>query len=356
MSPLLQFVLRRLISVPISLFLITLVIFAGVVWTTPAETRAMLYFPQTNAPLTEEQVQKIIDKIIERYRLDDPFPLQYAAWVSSLLGGDWGYSPTLNERVLPALLRRTPATVELAFYSALLFIPLGLLGGLFSGWKPHSPFDTGFRFLAFLSTSIPVFILALILISIFYIKLGWFAPERISTALAIYLPQQNFIPYTGMYTLDGLLNGRFDVTADAFRHLAMPVFALSLYHWATLGRIARAAILSERRREYITAARARGVNETRLLWRHAFMNMLAPSLTSLILSAASLVTGVFVVEIIFRYNGVSDVITRAMSGIPDVPAALGFTVYSVCIVLTLTFLLDLLQAMLDPRVRNEVIR
>ena len=356
MPPMLQFVIRRFLAIPLSFLVITIVIFAGVVYTTPVETRAMLYFPKTNSHMTEEQAQRIVEKIIKRYHLDEPFPLQYAFWLGSVVRGDWGYSPSLNDDILPALLRRTPATAELALYSAWLFIPLGLVSGLIAGWKQHRAFDTAFRLLAFIATSMPIFILALVLISAFYINLGWFAPERLSLALTLDLSPENFARYTGFYTLDGILNGRPDVTADAFRHLAMPVFTLSLYHWATFGRITRAAFLTEWKREYVTAARARGVSENRLIWKHAFRNLMAPAFTSLILSAASLLTGVFVVERIFRYNGVSELITRAMADTPDAPAALGFTVYSVCIVLTLTFALDIVQAVLDPRVRDEVFR
>ena len=356
MPPFLQFLIRRFLAIPISLLVITTVIYGGVVLTTPPDVRASIYMPETRARLTEEQRQKQINLIIKRYHLNEPFPIQYSYWVVSLVRGEWGYSPSLNNDVLPALLQRTPATAELAFYSALLFIPLGLLAGVLAGWRQRGKFDSVFRLLAFLATSMPSFILALVLISFFYIGLGWFAPERLSMSLSIHLTPENFKAYTGMYTIDGLLNGRLDLVADAFRHLVMPVFTLSIYHWATLGRIARSSMIAERRREYIIAARARGVRENRLIWRHAFKNMIAPSFTSLVLSAASLVSGVFVVEIIFRYNGISDIIVRSMRDVPDAAAALGFTVYSVVIVLFLMFSLDVLQAIFDPRVRDEVLR
>jgi peptide/nickel transport system permease protein len=157
-----------------------------------------------------------------------------------------------------------------------------------------------------------------------------------------------FTPYTGFLTLDSILNGRWDIFVDAWKHLAMPVFTLSIYHWATLGRVARATVLNERRKEYVISARARGVSERNVLWRHVYQNVIAPSLTSMALSAASIVTGVFVAEIIFNFN--------AMSGVPDASAALGFAIYSVFMVLFLMFLLDVLQAFFDPRVREGVLR
>ncbi len=112
MPPFLQFLLRRLLAIPISLLIITMLLYAGVMLT-PVETRAELYFPNTNAPLTDEARQRIIDNIIKKYHLRDSYPVQYVNWIKSLFQGGWGYSPTLDSDVLPALLRRTPATAEL---------------------------------------------------------------------------------------------------------------------------------------------------------------------------------------------------------------------------------------------------
>jgi peptide/nickel transport system permease protein len=159
-----------------------------------------------------------------------------------------------------------------------------------------------------------------------------------------------------MLTIDSLLNGRPDIFWDAFKHLVMPIFTLSLYHWATLGRIARTSMITEGSKEYVISARARGLSERRVVWRHAFRNMLSPSLTSIALSATSIITGVFVVEIIFNFPGVSRGILSALGGVADAPAALGFAVYSVCMVLTLMFCLDVLQAILDPRIREGVLK
>jgi len=354
MPPFLQFLIRRLLLIPVSLFVITIMLYGGVMLT-PPDARAVLYMPKTNRELTEEQYQRMIDIIIRNRHLEDPLPIQYAFWIKSLFEGSWGYSPTLKGEVLPSLLRRTPATAELTLYSLLLFVPLGLFAGAVSGWRQGKWFDTGFRGAAFLGTSIPPFILALIFIAVFYVQLDWFAPERLSYQTRAEMQADSFKKPTGFITFDALANGRYDIFAEALRHLAMPAMTLSLYHWATLGRLTRSTILETRKKEYIVSARARGFVERRVLWRHAFRNALAPALTSIGLSAASLLTGVFVVEIIFGIYGISEVITMAMSGIPDAPAALGFAVYSVIMVLVLMFILDVVQAFLDPRVRAEVL-
>jgi peptide/nickel transport system permease protein len=356
MPPFIQFVIRRFLMIPITLVIITLLLYAGVMMA-PADARASLYFPsRMNPNMTEKQLRSFTDTIIERYHLREPFLVQYGYWVRSLVDGTWGYSPSINEDVLPALLKRTPVTLELALYSMLFLVPLGLVSGVIAGWRRSGTFDKVLRGVAFLGTTTPSFIMALVLLSAFYINLGWFAPGRMSLNYSLELSKGVFANYTGMLTVDSLLNGRLDIFKDAWKHLAMPVFTLSLYHWATLARIARASIIQERSKEYILSARARGVPERRVIWKHAFWNMLTPSITSIALSATSILTGVFVAEIIYDFNGVSTVIVAAMSGTPDAPAALGFAIYSVILVLILMFLLDVLQAALDPRVREGVIK
>jgi peptide/nickel transport system permease protein len=350
-----QFLIRRFLLIPISLLVITLVLYGGVMLT-PPEARADLYMPNTKREMTEEQIAHIKNLIIERFHLRDPFHIQYLLWVKSLLQGSWGYSPSLNEDVLPALLRRTPVTLELALYSMLLFIPLGLACGLVAGWKPKHAFDNFFRPLAYISTSMPAFIFAMVLLVIFYVNLHWFSPERISLSLSFEIKEAGFHNFTGMLSIDSLLNGRFDIFLDSLRHLIMPVLALSIYHWATLSRVIRATVMGEKNKEYIIAARARGVVEKKVLWKHAFSNVLSPALTSVGISAVTILSGVFVVEIIFGFRGISEVLVNSMSGLPDAPAALGFAVYSVIIVLLLMFFIDVLQALLDPRVREELLK
>lgn len=353
MPPFLQFLFRRLIAIPISLLIITMLLYAGVMLT-PPETRAAIYVPAPNAHQTEADIAHLTELTIQKYHLRDPYLVQYGFWLKSLIQGTWGYSPTIHENILPALLRRTPATAELTLFSVLFFIPLGLFSGVIAGWRQRSALDNSFRFTAFVATSFPPFILALAFLSLFYVNLHWFAPGRIAQEFSFQISSSAFHSFTGLYTLDALLNRRLDIFWDALRHLAMPVFTLSIYHWATLGRITRSTIITERHKEYLIAAQARGLTDRRVIWRHAFFNTLAPSFTSMALSAASLVTGVFVVEIIYRIYGVSDVIVRAMQGSPDAPAALGFCLYSIVMVLFVMFVLDLLQAIFDPRIREDL--
>lgn len=355
MPPLVKFIIRRLFFMITSFLVITALIYAGVMLT-PAETRAELYLPP-NLPsrMTAEQYQNFINKIIKKYGLNKPYPVQYISWMGSMVQGTWGFSPTLKEDVLTSLLRRTPATVELTLYSLLVFIPLGIITGALAAEKAHQRRDIILQVGAFLATAAPTFILALFLISIFYAGLHWFPTGRIGTTINFVIQEDSFRQFTGLLTIDGLLNGRPDVSLDALRHLVLPVFTLSLYHWATLQRITRATMLDEFSKEYMLAARARGISHRRAVWKHALRNVFSPVLTSTILSAASLLTGVFVVEIIYNFQGVSWVITRGVGTIPDAPAAVGFAVYCILAVLFLMFILDVIQACLDPRYREGIL-
>lgn len=353
MNPFLQFLIRRLFFALASLIVITMVLYGGVMLT-PPEARAQLYIPKGKGG--ERVSENYIASVIKTHHLDEPYLVQYGYWVESLLEGTWGYSPTLKENVLEALLRRTPPTLELTLYSLLVFVPLGLGSGLIAGWKPRSGFDRAFRSLAYLSASMPPFILALLLLSVFYVRLNWFAPGRLDILLELNLAREGYRAYTNLLTIDSLLNGRFDIFLNALRHLAMPVMTLVIFHWATLGRITRAMVIGERRKEYLLAAKGRGISERKVIWKHALRSILAPSLTGIALSAAGIVTGVMVVEVIFSIHGVSFVIVQAMSSQPDAPAALGFAVYSVIMVISLMFFLDVLQALFDPRVREETLK
>jgi peptide/nickel transport system permease protein len=351
MHPIARFALSRLLYVVLTLFATTATLY-GIVMLAPAEARAQLYLPPRTPPnQTAEQAQRVLDLIIRDHHLTAPYPVQYGLWIGSLLRGDWGWSPILRAPVLTAILSRLPATAEIAFFSALWLIPLGLLSGVIAGWRQERPVDHSFRTMAFIATSIPPFILGLVLLSIFYVGLHWFSPGRTGMTDVIVVSSTKFDTITGILTLDGLLNGRLDITLDALRHLALPVLTLSVAHWATLGRITRAAVIEEASKDYIVSARARGLSDGRILWRHALRNAIGPGLTSIALSAASLITGVFVVEAIFNFPGLSQLIVTGVQGTPDAASAMGFAVVSVLLVLPIMLALDVVQTLVDPRLR-----
>lgn len=346
-------IIRRILSLIVTLFIITAVLYATMLFT-PAETRATLFMPKNiSSHMTEEQYQNHIENIIEKYHLNDPYPVQYYYWITSLLKGNWGYSPTMQQDVLTGIIQRTPITAELTLFSLLVFIPFGLMSGVFAAAKEKKPGDQGFRLAAFIATSLPPFILALLLLVVFYVDLYWFAPGRSSFNLNSLLRSGDYRLYTGLLTVDGLINGRPDISLDALRHLVMPVITLAAAHWATLARVTRVSMIDELKQDYVVAARARGISEKRIIWRHTLRNATAPALTSSLLSASALLTSVFVVEIIFSFRGISEIAVMSMAYVPDSAAALGFAIYNVIIVWFLMVILDLLQSWLNPKMRQR---
>jgi ABC-type dipeptide/oligopeptide/nickel transport system permease component len=353
----LRFIVRRILAIPITLFVITAVLY-GVIMLAPLEARARLYWPPEQKPfITPQQEQKLLERLVKQHGLDAPYPVQYFRWISNVVRGDWGWSPTLDRDVLEALLARTPATAELTLYSLLLLIPLGIASGVTAGWNRDRLSDRGFRVTAYVATSIPPFILGLVLLSIFYVGLRWFAPSRLGISTTLDLDASSFKTITGLLTVDGFLNGRSDVSLEALRHLVLPVVTLGMAHWATLGRVTRAAVIEEASKDYVVAARARGLAQRSIVWRHVLLNAAPPALASTALSAASLVTGVFVVEAVFDFPGVSELIINSMYGLaPDASMAMGFAVYSVLVVLLLMFVLDFIQALVNPWMREDVVQ
>jgi peptide/nickel transport system permease protein len=245
-------------------------------------------------------------------------------------------------------------TAELTIYSVLLLVPLGIASGTGAGRKQNRLSDHGFRLVAFIATSIPPFILGLVLLAIFYAGLHWFPPGRISISESFEIADPSFKSFTGLLTIDGLLNGRFDISLSALRHLVLPAITLSLAHWATLGRVTRAAMIEELDKDYIVAARGRGLPRQSIIWLHALRNAMIPALNSTALSAASLIMGVFVVEAVFGFPGVSELITGGGWYTPDTPIAMGCAVYSVLLVLPVMLVLDIAQGIVDPRIREGI--
>lgn len=356
MPSMLRFLILRLLSIPISLFIITIVLYSFVMLT-PADVRATLYYSSgVNLDLmTDEEIQRMNDQIIARYHLNDPFPLQYSRWAWNLVRGDWGWSAVRREAVLTALIRRSPVTAELALYSLIFFIPAGLVSGVRAGSRAGSRSDGRFRMAAFVAISIPPFVMAIVLMSIFYIGLYWFPPQRLGSQSTLLIHRGEFQMITGLLTVDGLLNGHPEISLEALQHLVLPVLTASLGYWALLGRVTRSAVIEEQHKEHIIAARARGVAERPLIWKHIFRNALSPALTSSALSAAALYTSLFIVEIIFDFKGISSLVIDVSLPTPDAPLLLGFALFSMIIVLSLMLGLDILIAALDARVREGVI-
>ncbi len=345
-----QYILRRLLILPLIIFLVTLMLFF-LLWQLPLEMRIQVYMPR-GLPgwMTPEEEAHLRAVVIEQYGLDRPFPVQYVNWLHNLITGNWGFSPWWQQPVLEGLLRRAPATAELVLAAMIPSVILALSVGSFASRQRNRLPDHMVRAATFVGWAFPSFILGLMLMNVFYAWLDWFPPERLSIWASPIVHAEEFRTYTGMYTVDALLNGELRIFWDALRHLMLPAVTLAVVEWALLTRIMRSSMLEALTQDYITTARSKGVPERRVVNLHARRNALLPVISTGGVVASMLVSGIVVVEIIFSFNGIgaasAEAIVRA-----DIPVALGFTIFTCMVTVLASLIADVLYGAVDPRVR-----
>jgi ABC-type dipeptide/oligopeptide/nickel transport system permease component len=352
MGPLLKFLARRVFFALLTIILVSIVMYF-VVYLSPVEVRVDLFMPKNFGPqMTEEQIARLRDRITEKNHLNDAFIVQYWYWGKNFIENQWGYSPSLQQYVLPAILARSPATFELTICSMLLIIPLSLFSGMYAAHKKDKPSDLLVRLLSTTTAYIPLFVLAYILLALFYVNFKWATLSSLDISGLV--TKEGFHPYTGMSILDGLLNGRLDIALTALRRLALPILTIAATQWAYLSRLIRNVTIEELQKDYVLAAKARGASRYQIFTKQILKNTSSVFFSNTAMSAAGIVTGVFVVERIFIIPGVSDILFRKSSYVPDAIAVVGFAFYSVLIVLILMLILDVINAAFNPLISRDV--
>lgn len=350
-----NYIIRRLLIMPITLIGVTMLIFGMLSFLSPVE-RSALYvrdIPHNEAAL---------DGIIKRYGLDDPIYVQYWHWLvgredpisgkmnGGILRGDFGFSRSASEPVGDLLKRRFPATVELALFTILPIILIGVYLGIAAAVNHNKFIDQVARVFAILGHSLPSFILALLALMIFYANLGWFPPGRVSDWANAVILSDSWNSYTYLITIDALLNARVDIFLDALRHLILPVIVLSTISWATYLRVTRSSMLETLRQEYVVTARAKGLKERDVIQGHARPNALIPVATLGGFTVAGLLGGAVLTETVFNFPGIGQAAGEAAAQL-DVIAVLSFTLLAGLILIVANLVVDVMYAFLDPRVR-----
>jgi peptide/nickel transport system permease protein len=251
---------------------------------------------------------------------------------------------------LETLLSRFPATAELAIFAAPITIFLGIYLGKLSAVKKDTFVDHATRALAVVGWSLPSFWLGIMLLAFFYGGLGMFSPGRLSPWAEVLVRSGSFKVYTGFYTVDAVLNLNGAVLLDALSHLVLPVATLTIINMALIMRVMRSSMLEQLGKTYITAARARGLDEKTVINKHATKNALIPVVTLSGLLTAGMLSGVVITETIFEFKGVGYFAARAATQL-DVPAVLGFALLAGIIFVIANLIVDLLYAYIDPRIR-----
>lgn len=349
------YIIRRLLIMPFILIGVTLLIFAMMQVMGPTE-RTALYI--RDIPKTETQLAAVI----RRYGLDDPIHIQYWHWmvgrvdsetgetVGGVLRGDLGFSRTGREPVTDMLKRRFPATMELALWAMIPIIVGGVWMGIQAAVNHNKPIDQISRIFATLGWSIPTFVLALLMLLVFYARLNIFSPGRLSTQFELEVARAGFEQYTHMVSFDALLNGRFDIFTDSLKHLVMPVITLAVVQWALLLRVTRSAMLEEMRQDYVRTARSKGLAEKTVINRHIRRNALIPVATIAGSTLAGLMNGVVITEVIFNYPGLGKMAADAAVTL-DVLTLLGFALFNGVMFIGAYLIVDILYGIIDPRIR-----
>ncbi|VWB60108.1 ABC transporter permease [Burkholderia lata] len=278
--------------------------------------------------------------------LDKPLVTQFLIYARDVLHGNLGMSLLTANPVLDDIKRVFPATLELATIATLIGIAIGVPLGVAAAVKHNRPIDHIARFVGLIGNSVPVFWLGLMGLLLFYARLHWVGgPGRLDP---VYDGMVD--PRTGSLLIDAALAGEWDVFRNAVSHIALPAAILGYYSVAYLSRMTRSFMLDQLSQEYIVTARAKGLSERRVIWRHAFGNIMVPLLTVIALTYSNLLEGSVLTEIVFAWPGLGSYLTGALLN-ADMNAVLGATLVIGAMFITVNLLTDALYRVFDPRAR-----
>jgi peptide/nickel transport system permease protein len=298
------------------------------------------------AAVGDNAPQEVVEKARQEMGLDQPLPQQFLYFVGQLLHGDLGQSILTKNSVASDIARYFPATLELAtaaiIVAALIGIPLGVWGAVRQGtW-----IDQTIRVICLAGHSVPVFVLALLCLLVFYAVLE-IAPGPGRQDI-IY---QDMVPHvTGLLTVDSLIAGDWGAFWDALAHMVQPVCILAYFSMAYITRMTRAFMLDALHGEYIITARAKGLSPSAVIWRHAFPNVGVQLVTVLALTYAGLLEGAVVTETVFSWPGLGQYLTVSLMN-ADMNPVIGATLLVGLVYVGLNLLADALYRQLDPRVQ-----
>jgi peptide/nickel transport system permease protein len=349
------YIIRRLLLVPVLLFGVTVLIFLMLQFLSPVQ-RAALYI--RDIPKND----RAVEGVIKQYGLDQPLYVQYWKWLvgvtdprtgdrrGGILFGDFGWSRVASQPVANLISNRFPNTLDLTIWAIAPVILVGIWLGIQAAVHQNGMIDQAARIFSIVGTSFPTFVFGLLMLMIFYANLQWFPPGRVSDVYNRVILSGEFHRYTKLLTFDALLNGRFDIFLDALRHMLLPILTLSYLNWATFTRVTRSSMLETLRMEYVTTARAKGLPERAVIFKHARPNAMIPIITLAGFSVVGLMGGVVITETVFNYPGIGQAAAEAAAQL-DVVTVLGFALFNGFILIVSNLVVDVLYAFIDPRVR-----
>ncbi|WP_165219002.1 ABC transporter permease [Affinirhizobium pseudoryzae] len=298
------------------------------------------------AAVGDNAPEDVILRVRAEMGLDQPIPVQFLHYLNQLVHGDFGMSVLTKNPVATDIARFFPATFELATAALLLATLVGIPLGVWAAVRQGSFTDQAIRVLCLAGHSVPVFMLSMISLLIFYSALG-IAPGPGRQDI-IY---DGMIPtVTGLMSVDTLLAGDLDAFWDALAHMAQPVIILAYFSMAYIARMTRAFMIDALKGEYVITARAKGLSGLKVVWSHAFPTVAVQLITVLALTYAGLLEGAVVTETVFSWPGIGQYLTTSLMN-ADMNPVIGSTLLVGLIYVGLNLFADILYRLLDPRVQ-----
>jgi len=330
----LELITRRVLSLPFTLLAIALIAFL-LLELIPASPARMYAGPDASP--------EMLQAARERLALDQPLHIRFGAYVWNAVQGDLGASITTRQPVLSELLNRFPATIELTVFSVLIALAVGLPLGIASAARRNGYWDSFGKLVSFTTAALPTFFSGLLLQLIFYGRLDLLPfGARLDSALPNH--------YTGLLLVDTLLQGEFQLFAEALEHLILPGLTLSAITFAVVVRITRASMLDVLNQAYVQTARGKGLNQRAVLVKHALRNAAVPIITVVSARFGYLLGGAVITEAIFAWPGVGNLAVQAITSV-DFPIILGFALFTGVLFVIINLATDIVCAMIDPKIR-----
>jgi peptide/nickel transport system permease protein len=331
------YIVRRLLLTIPSLLAISILVFLMVRMVPGDPAAAML-----GQYATEERVAEVRAAL----GLDQPLHVQYARWLVRAVQGDLGRSIRSRRPVTEDILERLPATLELALAGLFLALAAGIPMGVIAATHRNSIFDRISMVGTVIGQSMPVFWLGIIFIYVFSYALGLLPfSGRLDR-------EADLQPMTGFYVLDSVLQGNWGALRSALAHLALPAMALASVSLALIGRITRSSMLEVLGQDYVRTARSKGLVERLVTYRHAFPNAMIPLVTIVGLQLGTLLGGAILTETVFAWPGLGRLIVNAVFN-RDYPLVQGCVLFIAVGFLLTNLVVDVVYAMIDPRVTYE---
>jgi peptide/nickel transport system permease protein len=325
---------RALATIPV-VVLISLLVFL-LIHAAPGDPADLL--------LSEEASPEDIADARRRWGLDQPIYIQYIRFLANILSGDLGTSFKYADPVILLIGERLPATIELAIASMLIAIMIGIPLGVWAGAKPNSWADNLGSTFGFFGISMPSFWFGIMLILIVSGYLNWLPSSGRST-YGIAQGQE-----TGFYIINSLAAGNMKAAWDGIKYLIMPAIALGTGMMGLIMRVTRSSVIEVMDDDYVRTARAKGLSERTVLWRHVLRNALVPVITVVGLELGTLLSGSIIVETVFAWPGSGSLLISAIQS-RDYPLITGTVLTYTVAFVVINFAIDILYAVIDPRIR-----